>query len=112
MGKDKKQLAPIFQALRIEVNQEMEVLKGMLKSAEKVLKKGGRLAVITYHSLEDRLVKNFIKTGNFTGENEQDFFGNSKAPFKAVGKMIVPNAEEIERNPRSRSAKLRIATKI
>lgn len=112
LGKDKKQLAPIFQALRIEVNQEMEVLKGMLKSAEKVLKKGGRLAVITYHSLEDRLVKNFIKTGNFTGENEQDFFGNSKAPFKSVGKMIIPTAEEIERNPRSRSAKLRIATKL
>ena len=112
LGKDKKQLAPIFQALRIEVNQEMEVLKGMLKSAEKVLKKGGRLAVITYHSLEDRLVKNFFKTGNFTGESEQDFFGNNKAPLKAVGKMIIPSNEEIERNPRSRSAKLRIATKI
>jgi 16S rRNA (cytosine1402-N4)-methyltransferase len=90
----------------------MEVLKGMLKSAEKVLKKGGRLAVITYHSLEDRLVKNFFKTGNFTGESEQDFFGNNKAPLKAVGKMIIPSNEEIERNPRSRSAKLRIATKI
>lgn len=112
LGRDKKQLAPIFQALRIEVNQEMEVLKGMLKSAEEVLKKDGRLVIITYHSLEDRLVKNFIKAGNFTGESNQDFFGNTKAPLKSVGKIIVPSEKEIELNPRSRSAKLRIASKL
>lgn len=112
LGKDKKQLAPIFQALRIEVNQEMEVLKGMLISAEKTIKKGGRLVIITYHSLEDRLVKNFIKSGNFTGDSQQDFFGNNQAPFKSVGKLIIPTNEEIEKNPRSRSAKLRVATKL
>ena len=109
----KKFLAQVFQALRIEVNDEMRALKEMLRQALQVLKPGGRLAVITYHSLEDRLVKNFLKTGNFEGKSEQDFFGNFKSPFKLVNnKVIVPSEEEIERNPRSRSAKLRIAEKV
>lgn len=111
--KEKKFLAQVFQALRIEVNDEMRALKEMLRQALQVLKPGGRLAVITYHSLEDRLVKNFLKTGNFEGKSEQDFFGNFKSPFKLVNnKVIVPSEEEIERNPRSRSAKLRIAEKV
>lgn len=108
--KEKKFLAQIFQALRIEVNQEMRALKDMLTQTLDVLKPGGRLVVITYHSLEDRLVKNFLKTGNFEGKVEQDFFGNVFTPFRMVhNKVIVPTEEEIERNPRSRSAKLRIA---
>lgn len=114
-GKDreKKELAKVFQALRIEVNQEMEALKEMLNAATQALKPGGRLVVITYHSLEDRMVKNIMKTGNVEGKMEQDIFGRTSSPFKLVNnKVIVPSDEEIERNPRSRSAKLRIAEKI
>ena len=108
--KEKKFLAQAFQALRIEVNDEMSALKAMLQGLLRVLKPGGRLVVITYHSLEDRLVKNFLKAGNFEGKSEQDFFGNQQSPFRLVNnKVIVPTAEEIERNPRARSAKLRIA---
>ncbi|MDY3069791.1 MAG: 16S rRNA (cytosine(1402)-N(4))-methyltransferase RsmH [Parabacteroides sp.] len=111
--KEKKVLAQIFQALRIEVNDEMRALREMLLGTLKILKPGGRLVVITYHSLEDRLVKNFIKTGNFEGKVEQDFFGNVASPLKTVNnKVIVPSADEIQRNPRSRSAKLRIAEKL
>ena len=107
---EKKFLAQVFQALRIEVNDEMRALREMLQQTLQVLKPGGRLVVITYHSLEDRLVKNFLKTGNFEGKAEQDFFGNIRSPFRLVNnKVIVPSDEEIERNPRSRSAKLRIA---
>ncbi len=108
--KEKKFLAQVFQALRIEVNDEMRALKDMLQGTLKVLKPEGRLVVITYHSLEDRLVKNFLKTGNFEGKAEKDFFGNVNSPFRLVNtKVIVPTDAEIERNPRSRSAKLRIA---
>jgi len=111
--KEKKVLAQAFQALRIEVNEEMEVLKEMLDQALDVLKPGGRLVVITYHSLEDRLVKNFFKTGNFEGKVEKDFFGNIETPFRLINnRVIVPGHEEEEKNPRSRSAKLRIAEKI
>ncbi len=110
--KEKKVLAQAFQALRIEINDEMRALKEMLQGSLKTLKPNGRLVVITYHSLEDRLVKNFLKTGNFEGKAEQDFFGNVSSPFRLINnKVIVPSAEEIERNPRSRSAKLRIAEK-
>jgi 16S rRNA (cytosine1402-N4)-methyltransferase len=110
--KEKKQLAQAFQALRIEVNGEMDALKELLLQATDYLKPGGRLVVITYHSLEDRLVKNFFKTGNFTGEKEQDFFGNTRSPFNVINnKVIIPGEKEIEKNPRSRSAKLRIAEK-
>lgn len=108
--KEKKFLAQVFQALRIEVNDEMRALKEMLQGTLKVLKPEGRLVVITYHSLEDRLVKNFLKTGNFEGKAEKDFFGNVNSPFRLVNtKVIVPTDAEIERNSRSRSAKLRIA---
>lgn len=111
--KEKKILAQAFQALRIEVNDEMETLREMLMQALDILKPGGRLSVITYHSLEDRLVKNFFKTGNFEGKVEKDFFGNFQTPFRLVNnKVIVPDEEEQNRNPRSRSAKLRIAEKI
>lgn len=111
-NKEKKDLARVFQALRIEVNNEMDTLKEMLTQAQDMLKPGGRLSVITYHSLEDRLVKNFIRTGNFEGKQEKDFYGNLLTPFVAVNhKVIVPSDEEIEQNPRSRSAKLRIAEK-
>lgn len=110
--REKKELAKVFQALRIEVNQEMEALKEMLLAATEALKPGGRLVVITYHSLEDRMVKNIMKTGNIEGKTTQDFFGNVQAPFRLVNnKVIVPGEEEIARNPRSRSAKLRIAEK-
>ena len=110
--KEKKYLAQAFQALRIEVNGEMQTLKEMLQQACELLKPGGRLVVITYHSLEDRLVKNFFKTGNFEGEVEKDFYGNILTPFKLINnKVIIPPEDEIERNPRSRSAKLRIAEK-
>ena len=110
--REKKEMAKVFQALRIEVNQEMEALKEMLYSATEMLKPGGRLSVITYHSLEDRMVKNIMKTGNIEGKMEQDFFGNIKTPYKIINnKVIVPDNEEIETNPRSRSAKLRIAEK-
>jgi 16S rRNA (cytosine1402-N4)-methyltransferase len=110
--REKKELAKVFQALRIEVNQEMEALKEMLYAATETLNPGGRLVVITYHSLEDRIVKNLMKTGNIEGKAEQDFFGNVQTPFKLVNnKVIVPTDEEQTRNPRSRSAKLRIAEK-
>jgi len=110
--KEKKQLAQIFQSLRIATNNEMDALKELLMQAGALLKSGGRLAVITYHSLEDRLVKNFFKTGNFEGIVEKDFYGNIISPFLAINtKVIVPQPEEIERNPRSRSAKLRIVEK-
>ena len=113
MRKEKKELAQIFQALRIEVNDEMGALKDLLQGALQVLKPGGRLAVITYHSLEDRLVKNFMKTGDFAGKAEKDFFGKIAAPMKPLGnKPVVPGPEEIDRNPRSRSAKLRVAVKL
>lgn len=111
-GKEKKILAQAFQALRIEVNQEMDALKEMLEQAKDVLVPGGRLSVITYHSLEDRLVKNFFKTGNFEGNVEKDFFGNVNTPFVLINnKVILPSEEEQSRNPRSRSAKLRIVAK-
>lgn len=110
--REKKELAKVFQALRIEVNREMEALKEMLQAATEVLKPGGRLVVITYHSLEDRMVKNLMKTGNVEGKSETDFFGNLQTPYRLVNnKVIVPDEEEIRRNPRSRSAKLRIAEK-
>jgi len=111
--KEKKVLAQAFQALRIEVNEEMETLKEMLEQASDILKQGGRISVITYHSLEDRLVKNFFKTGNFAGKIEKDFFGNFETPFRLINnKVIIPSPEEEARNPRSRSAKLRIVEKI
>lgn len=110
---EKKELAQVFQALRIEVNHEMEALQRMLLSACELLRPGGRIAVLTYHSLEDRLVKNFFKTGNFEGRAEKDFFGRVSAPLRPVNnKVIVPDEEEIINNPRSRSAKLRIAEKL
>jgi 16S rRNA (cytosine1402-N4)-methyltransferase len=111
--KEKKQLAQAFQALRITVNGEMDALKELLMQATALLKPGGRLAVITYHSLEDRLVKNFFKTGNFEGIVEKDFYGNVKTPLQTVNtKVIVPQVEEIEQNPRARSAKIRAAERI
>lgn len=111
--REKKELAKVFQALRIEVNQEMEALKEMLESAIDMLKPGGRLVIITYHSLEDRLVKNIMRTGNIEGRSEQDFFGRVQSPLRPVNnKVITPNKDELQRNPRSRSAKLRIAEKI
>lgn len=110
---EKKELAQVFQALRIEVNNEIEALKRLLEQAKDALRPGGRLAIITYHSLEDRLVKNFLKTGNLEGKEEKDFFGKSLSPFRLLtAKPIVPDQEEIERNPRSRSAKLRVAQKL
>ena len=110
---ENKYLAQVFQALRIEVNDEMEALKDFLQAALEVLKPGGRLALITYHSLEDRLCKNFMKSGNFEGNVEKDFFGNMKSPFRLINrKVIVPQPEETENNARARSAKLRIAEKI
>lgn len=110
--REKKELAKVFQALRIEVNHEMEALEDMLKGAIRILKPGGRLSVLTYHSLEDRMVKNFMKAGNIEGKVEQDFFGNRLAPLRQIGKVIIPSAKEQEENPRSRSAKLRIAEKL
>ena len=108
----KKELARLFQSLRIEVNHEMEALKIMLESALRYLRPGGRLVVLTYHSLEDRMVKNFIKAGKIDGKVEQDFFGRKLTPWRAVNnKVIVPSDKEQEENPRSRSAKLRIAEK-
>lgn len=110
--REKKELAKVFQALRIEVNQEMQALKEMLTASAGLLKPGGRLSVLTYHSLEDRMVKNLIKTGNVEGHVEKDFFGNTNAPLKMVNnKVIIASEEEQTRNPRSRSAKLRIAEK-
>ena len=110
--REKKELAKVFQALRIEVNQEMQALKEMLAASAGLLKPGGRLSVLTYHSLEDRMVKNLIKTGNVEGHVEKDFFGNTNAPLKMVNKKVITASEEEQtRNPRSRSAKLRIAEK-
>ena len=111
-AREKKDMARLFQALRIEVNHEMEALKEMLAGATNVLGEGGRLSVITYHSLEDRLVKNVMKTGNAEGHVRQDFFGRVETLFRQVNKMIVPSAEEQQCNPRSRSAKLRIAERV
>ena len=110
--KEKKFLAQVFQALRIEVNDEMSALRDMLRQTMQVLAPGGRLVVITYHSLEDRIVKDFMKTGNFSGEIVKDFYGNIERPFRLINnKVIVPTEEEININPRARSAKLRIAEK-
>lgn len=111
--REKKDMAKLFQALRIEVNHEMDALREMLAAATELLAPGGRLSVITYHSLEDRIVKNVMKTGNADGRVEKDFFGRSEAPLRPLsGKVIVPTAAEQESNPRSRSAKLRIAEKL
>ena len=110
--KSHKILAQMYQAIRIEVNQEMDVLKEFLVQSLEILNQGGRLSVISYHSLEDRLVKRFIKNGMFEGEPERDFFGNYSVPFKTIGKLIVPDANEIKINNRARSAKLRIAEKM
>ena len=112
-SREKKELARLFQALRIEVNHEMDALREMLAAATGVLGVGGRLSVITYHSLEDRLVKNVMRSGNAGGKVEKDFFGRAETPYRLVNnKVIVPTAEEQERNPRSRSAKLRIAERV
>ena len=111
--REKKDAAKLFQALRIEVNHEMDALKEMLNGAKEVLREGGRLSVITYHSLEDRIVKNFMRAGNAEGKVKQDFFGRIEAPFRQVGdKVTTPGDEEQQQNPRSRSAKLRIAERI
>jgi 16S rRNA (cytosine1402-N4)-methyltransferase len=110
--KENKILAQIYQAVRIEVNQEMEALKELLLQTPEILKVGGRLSFISYHSLEDRLVKRFIRNGLFEGEPERDVFGNYKVPFKKIGNLIVPSEQEIKLNNRARSAKLRIAEKI
>lgn len=111
--KEKKDMARLFQALRIEVNHEMDALKEMLNSATELLRPGGRLSVITYHSLEDRIVKNVMKSGNPEGKIVKDFFGKSETPYKLINnKVIIPDQEEQENNPRSRSAKLRIAEKL
>ena len=107
---EKKDLAQIFQALRIETNNEMDSLKHLLRASLDVLRPGGRIAILTYHSIEDRLVKNFFKTGNTEGKELKDFFGNSSSPFTLITrKPVEPSPEEVERNPRSRSAKLRVA---
>ncbi len=110
--KENKTLAQVYQAIRIEVNQEIEALKEFLRQVPEVLCKGGRLSIISYHSLEDRLAKRFIRAGQFEGEPEKDFYGNISVPLKKVSKLIVPTAEEIKQNPRARSAKLRIAERI
>ncbi|MCC4214117.1 16S rRNA (cytosine(1402)-N(4))-methyltransferase RsmH [Leeuwenhoekiella parthenopeia] len=111
-GREHKILAQIYQAIRIEVNQELEVLKEFLQQTEDLLKPGGRLSLISYHSLEDRLVKRYMRNGLFEGEPEKDMFGNFSVPFKKVGGLIVPSREEIKKNNRARSAKLRVAEKI
>ena len=109
-AQEKKELSMLFQALRIEVNGELDALCKLLAQSVEVLNPGGRLAVITYHSLEDRLVKNFMRSGNVEGKQEKDFYGRVNTPWRVVtGKVIVPDADEVERNPRSRSAKLRVA---
>lgn len=110
--KENKILAKIYQAIRIEVNQELEALKAFLLQTEEVISVGGRMSLISYHSLEDRLVKRYIRNGMFEGEPEKDAFGHFEVPFKAVGKLIIPSEDEVERNNRARSAKLRIAEKI
>ena len=112
-GHRARYLSQAFQALRIEVNDEMGALQEFLEQSLEVLKPGGRLAVITYHSIEDRMVKNFLKAGNFEGRQEKDFYGNIQRPFKVISrKAIVPSEEEVQQNPRARSAKLRIGEKI
>ncbi len=111
-AKEHKILAQIFQAIRIEVNQEIEVLKEFLIQTPELLKEGGRLSIISYHSLEDRLVKRYIQNGKFEGEPEKDFYGNINVPLKKVGKLKVPLTEEIKKNNRARSAKLRVAEKM
>ncbi len=108
----KKELARLFQALRIEVNDEMGALREMLLAAKDLLKPGGRIAILTYHSLEDRIVKNFLRSGNLDGTIEKDFYGNILSPFRVIKKGLTASVEEIERNPRARSAKLRVAEKI
>ncbi|HEU0136745.1 MAG TPA: 16S rRNA (cytosine(1402)-N(4))-methyltransferase RsmH [Flavobacterium sp.] len=110
--KSNKILAQMYQAIRIEVNQEMDALKDFLAQSLEILKPGGRLSVLSYHSLEDRLVKRYIKNGMFEGEPERDFFGNFSVPFKTIGKLVIPSDAEIKLNNRARSAKLRIAEKI
>lgn len=111
--REKKELAKVFQALRIEVNHEMDALREMLNGAKELLKPGGRLVVITYHSLEDRMVKNLMKTGNVEGQEDKDFFGKVNTPFRLVNRqVIVPSDDEMVKNPRSRSAKLRIAERV
>ena len=111
--REKKDLAKVFQALRIEVNHEMDALREMLQGATELLRPGGRLVVITYHSLEDRIVKNLMKTGNVEGKEDKDFFGRVNTPFRMVNRQVIlPSDEEMMRNPRSRSAKLRIAEKL
>ena len=110
--KSAKILAQIYQAIRIEVNQEIEVLKEMIEQSEEILKKGGRLSIISYHSLEDRLVKRFMRNGLFEGEPEKDMFGRFEVPLKQLGKLILPTEEEIQVNNRARSAKLRVAEKL
>jgi 16S rRNA (cytosine1402-N4)-methyltransferase len=111
-GKENKVLAQIYQAIRIEVNQEIEALKYFLKQTEGLVVKNGRISLISYHSLEDRLVKRYIRNGLFEGEAEKDFYGNICVPFKKTGRLIVPSAEEIKENNRARSAKLRVAKKL
>tara|TARA_Y100001947_G_scaffold58438_2_gene49058 strand:+ start:3038 stop:3934 length:897 start_codon:yes stop_codon:yes gene_type:complete len=111
-GKENKILAQIYQAIRIEVNQEIEVLKEFLLQTEDIVEKNGRISLISYHSLEDRLVKRYIRSGLFEGEPEKDFYGNISVPFKKVGGLIVPSKQEISENNRARSAKLRIAKKL
>ena len=108
----KKDLAKLFQALRIEVNDEMGALREMLLAAKDLLKPSGRIAILTYHSLEDRIVKNFLRSGNLEGKIEKDFYGNILSPFKVLEKGLTASAEEVERNPRARSAKLRVAEKV
>lgn len=110
--REKKETAKLYQALRIEVNHEMEALRDMLRGATRLLRQGGRLSIITYHSLEDRIVKNVMKAGNAEGKIVQDFYGRADSPFHLVNKVTTPTEEEVQRNPRSRSAKLRIAEKI
>ncbi|MDX1326429.1 MAG: 16S rRNA (cytosine(1402)-N(4))-methyltransferase RsmH [Arenibacter sp.] len=110
--REHKILAQIYQAIRIEVNQEIQVIKEFLEQVPEVMDAGGRLSVISYHSLEDRLVKRFVRAGSFEGEPEKDFYGNIDVPFKKVGKLIVPSKAEIKENNRARSAKLRIAERI
>lgn len=110
--REKKDLARVYQALRIEVNHEMDALRDMLKSATQLLRSGGRISIITYHSLEDRIVKNVMKSGNADGKTIQDYYGRINSPFRLINKITTPCDEELQRNPRSRSAKLRIAEKI
>ncbi len=107
--RENKVLAQVFQAIRIEVNEELAALREFLLQTPQLIRKGGRLCIISYHSLEDRLVKRFIRSGKFEGEAEKDFYGRVEVPFKRIGKLVVPGEEEINKNPRARSAKLRIA---